>query len=303
MAASFLQALSVTARLLRVNQWTKNAVVLAALLFAAGDRTQSIRMTDVVPAALLALAAFCLASSGAYVINDLSDVERDRRHPAKRLRPIASGQVSAPLAIGVAAGLLAAGLALARSVNLPLFQIVAGYAALQFVYTFWLKRVPLVDLFVIATGFVLRALAGAVAIAVVISPWLLLCAFLLALFLALCKRRHERLLLGDTSETHRPGLMVYERKLVDQLIATVSGAVIVCYALYTLSAETINKFGNAHLEYTIPFVIFGVFRYLDLVYRHEQGGAPEKSLLTDLPLLADLALYGASLLLIFFVWR
>ena len=292
----------ILARTVRVSQWTKNVVVLAALLFAMGDRTQSLAAHSV-RNAFLAFVAFCLAASTAYIINDLADAERDRQHPAKRLRPIAAGQVSVAFAVTLLLLTLTGALLLGWLVNPVFLGTVAGYLILQLLYTFWLKRVPLLDLFMIAFGFVIRAVAGALAIGVTISPWLLLCAFLLALFLALCKRRHERILLGDAADAHRPGLRTYEVRLVDQLIAMIGGTVIVCYAIYTLWPDTVRKFGTHWLGLTIPFVVFGIFRYLDLVYRHDQGGAPEKALLSDIPLLADLALYGLTLLAVFFLLR
>jgi 4-hydroxybenzoate polyprenyltransferase len=284
-------------RALRPKQWTKNAVVFAAFLFALGDRQQHVGLSGFwtsLQAALL----FCLVSSGVYLLNDVKDVEQDRAHPTKRLRPIAAGELSPRAASWMAAGLLAAGLAGAWRMSPALLEVVGGYVVLQIAYTFALKRIALIDLFVIAGGFVLRALAGAVALQVTISPWLLLCALLLALFLALCKRRHERVVLNDALGETRKSLEYYDEHLLDQLIAVVSAATLVCYALYTLWPDTVEKFGTARLGLTIPFVIFGIFRYLDLVYRHEKGGQPELILLTDVPLLVDLALYGLTVVLI-----
>jgi 4-hydroxybenzoate polyprenyltransferase len=194
-----------------------------------------------------------------------------------------------------------AGLTAAWFLSREFFLVVAAYVFLQVLYSFGLKKVALIDVFVIAAGFVLRALAGAVVISVPISPWLLLCAMLLALFLGLCKRRHEKVVEEDFSGETRPTLKQYDQKLLDQLIAIVSAATIVCYALYTLWPDTVEKFGTTNLGFTIPFVIFGLFRYLDLVYRHEKGGRPEKILMTDAPLLADLALYGLCVILVLFV--
>lgn len=284
-------------RALRPKQWTKNAVVLAAFLFALGDRQQHIGLSSFW-IALQAMAVFCLVSSGVYLLNDVKDIPYDRAHPTKRLRPVAAGEITVGVALAMSAGLLAGGLGWAAWLSRPLLAVAAGYVLLQVVYTFGLKKVALVDLFVIAAGFVLRALAGAVVLRVAISPWLLLCALLLALFLALCKRRHEKVVLNDVTGETRPALEHYDERLLDQLIAIVSAATVVSYALYTLWPDTVQKFGTARLGLTIPFVLFGIFRYLDLVYRHEKGGQPELILLTDIPLLADLALYGLSVLLI-----
>lgn len=278
---------------MRPKQWTKNIVVLAAFVFALGDRHQNIDITDLWTA-VKAVLLFCAVSSGIYLVNDVRDVQLDRAHPTKKLRPLAAGEISIRTTVGTALILLAGGLGGAAMLSAPLFWVVAGYVVLQIVYTFALKQIALVDLFVIAFGFVLRALAGAVALNVAISPWLLLCALLLALFLALCKRRHERVVLNDAGGATRENLAQYSEHLLDQLIAVVSAATLVVYALYTLWPDTIAKFGTAKLGLTIPFVIFGLFRYLDLVYRHEKGGQPELILLTDKPLLADLALYGLT---------
>lgn len=287
-------------RAMRPAQWTKNALVLAAFVFALGDQRQGLGLEEawrVLGAAL----CFCLLSSAVYLLNDLRDREADQRHPTKRLRPIASGALG-PATAWIASGLLAAGALLGGYAIAPaLAGVLAIYAVVQVFYTLGLKRVALVDVFVIAGGFVLRALAGAVAIDVSISPWLLLCTLLLALFLALCKRRHEKVVLDGLALNTRASLGGYNERLLDQLIAIVSAATIVCYALYTLWPDTVEKFGTTQLGWTIPFVIFGLFRYLDLVYRHEKGGQPEKILLTDPPLLIDLALYGITVGLVLFL--
>ena len=289
-------------RSLRPKQWTKNLVVLAALVFAAGDRAQHIDLPHIW-IALGAMAVFCMVSSAVYLLNDIKDVEQDRAHPTKRLRPIAARELSEGLARLLAVLLLAAGIAGAWRINSNFLFAILAYLGLQACYVYGLKKVALVDLFIIATGFVLRALAGAVAIDVVISPWLLLCTLLLALFLALCKRRHELVVVNDgAGETHE-SLRDYDQRLLDQLISIMAAATVVCYALYTLSPETVAKFGTSQLGFTIPFVIFGLFRYLDLVYRHEQGGRPEQILLTDVPLLVDLVLYGITVGVVLFVTR
>lgn len=289
--------------MLRPNQWTKNAVVAAALFFASGDRTQSL---DVVPAALatgLAVLIWCVVSSAVYIFNDLRDREADRRHPEKRYRPIAAGRVHPRVAITSAGALLVLGLAVSLLLP-PLFTgAVVGYVLLQTAYTLFLKQLALVDVLVIASGFVLRAMAGAFALMVPISPWLLLCAFLLALFLAVCKRRHEKVQVGTNGTGQRTALSRYDTHLLDQLVSTVAAATIVSYAIYTLSPGTIEKFGTAALGLTIPLVVFGVFRYLDLVYRHRMGDRPEKIVLSDGPLLVLLGLYAVAVMAIFIVIR
>lgn len=289
-------------RALRPTQWTKNLVVLAAFCFAFGDKTHSLSLHSLYRS-LAACGLFCLASSGIYIINDIADLTADRLHPTKRFRPIAAGRVATGLASGLSGLLLVIALGGSFWLAVPFGVIVAAYIAMQVIYTNWLKHIALVDVFIIAIGFVLRAAGGGLAIPVMISPWLLVCAFLLALFLALCKRRHEKLLLDDGLEGHRASLEDYDHKLLDQLIAIVSAATIVSYSVYTLSAETIHRFGTSLLSITIPFVIFGIFRYLDLVYRKEGGGRPEKILLTDLVLIVDVTLYGACVLGIFLFAR
>lgn len=286
---------------MRPSQWTKNLVVFAAFFFAFGDRMRTDPLTwqhllMVGPAALL----FCLVSSGVYVLNDIRDLDADRHHPVKRNRPIASGAVSPAQAWRLSIVLLAGSLAAAFLLSRPFTSVLAAYVAIQLVYSFWLKRIALIDIMVIASGFVLRAIAGGVVLPnVSVSPWLLLCTFLLALFLALCKRRHEKLLNTEAGDRHRPTLEQYDRRLLDQLIAVTAAATIVSYSIYTLWPITVEKFGSHALGFTIPFVIFGVFRYLDLAYRHERGDRPEKILLTDVPILVNIGLYGLTLVLIF----
>lgn len=283
---------------LRPAQWTKNAIVLAAFFFALGDHTQTVAPVQAF-SALAAALLFCLVSSGIYLLNDLRDVEADRLHPVKCHRPLAAGILAPVTAVAAALVCLALGLGAAFALN-PLFgATAAAYVALQLAYTFGLKTVALLDVLLIAAGFVLRAIAGAVVVAVPISPWLLLCAFLLALFLALCKRRHEKTGLDESAPQHRASLEQYDTRLTDQLIAIVAACTVLSYAIYTLWPDTVDKFGSHALGFTIPFVVFGVFRYLDLVYRHARGGRPERILLTDIPLLVNLALYGATIIAIF----
>ncbi len=286
---------NLTARALRVPQWTKNAVVFAAFIFALGDPGENITVSHIVlviPAALL----FCLVSSGIYLLNDVMDRESDRLHPVKRLRPVASGEITIRTALIMSLILVAAGLSAGWMLSPPFFTALAGYTALQVAYTSGLKKIAFVDVFIIAGGFVLRAMAGALVIGVAISPWLLLCALLLALFLALCKRRSEKTGLGDGATVTRASMLNYEIRLLDILIGIISAATIVSYAIYTLWPDTVEKFGTTKLALTIPFVIFGIFRYLNLVYRHEQGERPEKILMTDIPLIIDIALYGLTVI-------
>ena len=287
-------------RLLRPEQWTKNALVLAAFVFALGDRNQYLGWGGF-GTPLIAAAAFCLLSSAVYILNDIRDAPRDRLHPVKSRRPVAAREVSVPAAAAVALVLLAVSLAVAAKIAFPFFAVLLVYFLLQLAYTFLLKRLPLLDVIVIALGFVLRALAGAAAIAVPISPWLLVCTLLLATFLALCKRLHEKVNLGAAGT--RDALGGYSPRLLDQLIAMTGAATLVSYSIYTLWPETVDKFGTEWLCATIPFVLFGLFRYLHLVYQQDKGDQPERILLTDFPLLADIALYGLVLLAVLFLPR
>jgi 4-hydroxybenzoate polyprenyltransferase len=261
---------------MRPRQWAKNLVLLAPLVFA-------LRATDLASAerALLAFLAFCLLASATYLANDLVDRERDRSHPEKRHRPIASGELPAAPAVWAALVLGGLGLALSSVLGFPFLACAVGYLLLQALYSGLLKRAPVLDVFAIAGGFVLRVVAGAEAIGVPISNWLYLCTLLLALFLAIEKRRAELVLLADGAGRHRGILARYDLPLLDQFVAIVSGATVLSYALYTLAPDTIAKFGTDRLKYTIPLVLFGIFRYLYLVHRYGEGGQPERVLFRD----------------------
>ncbi len=287
-------------RMMRVNQWTKNLVVLAAYFFAFWDREHAYALGwDDFLKALTAVACFSLAASGIYLFNDIRDLESDRQHPVKRLRPLAAGRLAVG-AVAIGAILLsAAGLVGASFLRAEFALVLGGYMGLQLLYSCGFKRVALVDVLMIACGFVLRAIGGAVVCDVSISPWLLVCTFLLALFLGFGKRRHEKRLLLESGGVHRVSLEDYSERLLDQLIAVTCSATIVCYSIYTLWPGTAEKFGTAGLPFSIPFVAFGMFRYMDLVYRLEGGGRPEKILLTDVPLIVNFALYGVTLLAVF----
>jgi 4-hydroxybenzoate polyprenyltransferase len=272
-------------RALRPEQWLKNGFVLAPLVFSGmiGEPVAWLR-------SLLALVAFCAAASTTYVINDVLDRELDRAHPIKRHRPVASGAVALPVAWLVAATTLL----LAALVALPLgrvfWAILAGYLALTTLYSTVFKRMVFVDVLVVAAGFVLRVVGGAAAIPVPVSRWILLCAFLLALYLALGKRRAELVLLGDAAGSHREVLGHYSLALVDQAIAVVLGATVVSYSLYTVAADTVSKVGSEGLMATVPVVLYGLLRYLYLLH-NASGGSPGRALLTDRPLLVCVALW------------
>jgi 4-hydroxybenzoate polyprenyltransferase len=280
---------------LRPGQWTKNLLVFAGLLFGR-------RLFDApaVADATAAFTIFCALSGAVYLINDIADREPDRRHPIKARRPIASGALSLSAAVTATVILIAGGLLGAFAINRHVGFVAAAYLALQVLYSATLKHIVILDVLTIAIGFVLRAVGGAFAIDVEISQWLLVCTILLALFIALAKRRHELVLLADAAIGHRPILGEYSAYLLDQMIAVVTASTLVAYIFYTISPETQEKFGTSFLELTIPFPIYGIFRYLYLVHRREGGGSPAELLLTDRPLLACVALWAASVAFIIY---
>ncbi len=279
----------------RPGQWVKNGFVFAALLFSR--HLSNVHDLLMVSGAAL---VFCFASGAVYLVNDVFDAAEDRLHPVKRLRPVASGAL--PEAAAVAAAAAMGGLAFAASAWLDrtLLLVVAVYAAINLLYSAWLKRVMLVDVFLISAGFVLRVLAGGLVIHVEISSWLIICTTLLALFLALSKRRHELVLMGGQSALHRATLEHYSPYFLDQLIAIVTASTVMSYALYTFSADARAKFPGRHLELTIPFVIFGIFRYLYLVHQREQGGNPTRMLFSDRVLLSSVLMWAAAIVLIIY---
>ncbi len=285
-------------RALRPEQWVKNLVVTAPFFFALGDRTQEVS-PNLVLWSLLAAFLFCLISSGVYLFNDLMDMEADRRHPTKRHRPLAAGEFPARPAWTMAALLMLAGLFAGWLINVELAFFMALYLALQFVYTIRIKHIPLLDILVIAAGFVLRALAGAAAVEVSISAWLVICTFLLASFLGLCKRRHELTALnGELPGVSRQSLAGYSKTGLDRLALAMAAIIILAYAGYAAAPETTQKFGDRRLLLTLPFVIFGVMRYLLLVFRHNLGDRPERILLRDKPILINLGLYSAAIMIL-----
>jgi 4-hydroxybenzoate polyprenyltransferase len=279
---------------LRPEQWTKNVIVFAALIFG-----QRLFDPAAVGRSLAAFLVFCALSGVVYLINDVSDREADRLHLHKRKRPIAAGDVTPALALGAAAVVGAAALGAAFWLRPAFGWIAAAYLALFVGYSRVLKHVVILDVLTIAIGFVLRAAAGAAVIVVPMSNWLLVCTILGALFLGLCKRRHELTLLADTAAGHRRILEEYNPYLLDQMIGVVTASTLVAYIIYCTSPETTQKFGTAHLVLTTPFPIYGIFRYLYLV--HQKGaGSPSEVLLTDRPLLASIVLWGLAVIAIIY---
>jgi 4-hydroxybenzoate polyprenyltransferase len=269
------------ARLARPHQWVKNGFVFVGLLFghAWNDRL-------LVGQVLMVFAAFCLVSSAVYVFNDIRDREADRRHPRKRQRPVASGAIRPGAAAAVGLVLGAAGLALAAWVSAAAAAILAAYVALNAAYTLGLKHVPILDVFLIAGGFMLRILAGTTGVGIPPSQWLLLCGLMVTVFLGFAKRRAELLALEEGSAGHRPVLDEYSPAALDGMMAISASGVIVTYSLYTVSPDTVRLHGTDQLILTLPFVLYGIFRYVYRLHRRGGGGDPAWDLLHDPHLLA-----------------
>ncbi len=267
--------------LLRPRQWSKNLVLFAGLIFSFS--VFDLRLLTI---SILAFCCFCLLSSSAYIINDIFDINEDRAHPKKRLRPLAASKITPKQALIFFFPLSAAALTLAWLININFAISAIVYLLIAISYTIWIKHVVILDLFAIASGFLIRALAGALAIEVDISPWFLLCALLLSLFLALTKRRQELVKLGDNKANYRRLLDHYPLSYLDQLISIVTASTIISYSLYTFTAGP-----TVLLMLTIPFVVYGIFRYLYLVYKVEIEENPDELLLKDIPLIITILLW------------
>jgi 4-hydroxybenzoate polyprenyltransferase len=283
--------LSALLQLMRPAHWAKNVFVLAPLVFA-----QMLHVPDALARGLFAFVAFCAASSTVYIFNDYLDRAEDRKHPVKRLRPLAAGTVSARSAAALAAGLFLATLALGVYLGFGFLTVVSSYLLLNLLYTQWLKHVVILDVMIVAIGFVLRVVAGGLAIGVEVSTWLLLCTIFLALFLAFSKRRHELSLLASDASDQRKVLTHYGPAFLDQMINVVTASTVVSYALYSISTETVQRFNTRALVYTIPFVLFGIFRYLYLVYQQPDRLNPTEAVVRDLPSLLNILLWGLVVL-------
>ena len=280
---------------LRPSQWTKNLVVFAGLIF--GERLLD---PHAVALASLAFAVFCALSGVVYFVNDVKDREADQLHPTKSLRPIASGALPVEAALTAAVALAVTSLGASFWLG-PMFGGLAlGYVALLMIYSATLKHQVILDVITLSAGFVLRAAGGAVAIDVPVSRWLLLLTLLLALFLALSKRRAELVALADDAKGHRPSLAEYSPYLLDQMISVVTASTLIAYAFYTISPDTVQRFGTEDLIFTVPFPLYGILRYLYLVHRRDGGGNPSEHLLTDRPLLVCVALWGAAVIVILY---
>jgi 4-hydroxybenzoate polyprenyltransferase len=281
---------------MRPRQWVKNLVVFAALIFAR-------RLTDtpLITRSALAFVLFCTTSGAIYIINDLFDVDRDRKHPSKSRRPIPSGALGVVPAVAAATLLLIGSIMMGFIIAPPFGAVLLIYALLNFLYSLWLKDLVIIDVMMIAAGFVLRAVGGGLVIDVEISTWLIMCTILLSLFLAFCKRRQELELLEEAVQ-HRSNLRDYSVNFIDQMISVVTASTVVAYMFYTVSPEVELKLGTQRLYLTVPFVLYGIFRYLYLVHKKGGGGSPTQALLTDRPLLTCVGLWGLTIVLLLYVF-
>lgn len=275
---------------MRVHQWIKNGFVFAAPLFA-----KQLTEIDQLIATCIAFAAFCLCSSAVYVFNDLADLERDRAHPTKRERPLASGALSTQYAIFLIAVLASLSLGIAFvGCGLKTFLVVLAYLGANVVYSYGLKYVVILDVGFISVGFILRILAGAFATETMPSYWLVLCTLNVSLFLGFAKRRGEIVNLGESAQQHREVLEHYSEGFLDQMISIVTTSTLICYILYTVDDRTSEYFGSRALVLTVPFVMYGIFRYLYLTYHHDKGGSPTRAILMDPIFLVNGVLWGLS---------
>lgn len=283
-------------RSMRPKQWVKNLLVFAPLIFSQ-NLFNAIKLLET----FAGFIAFCLVSGAVYIINDILDRENDRSHPKKKFRPIAAGEINVGTA-GIAAVLaVVLGIGGGFVLTLRFGLLILSYFILQLAYSLYLKKIVVLDVMVVATGFAIRAISGTFLVQVQISPWLFVCAILLALFLALAKRRHELLYLEGGGISHRSVLGKYSETLLDQMIAVATSSTVIAYCLYTIAPETVHKFKTHNLILTVPFVLYGIYRYLYLVYRKEEGGAPEKVLFTDVPLIIDIVLWLLSVVAVLYL--
>lgn len=271
---------------MRPEQWVKNLFVFTALLFSKNLFNISKDIN-----AIIGFIVFCMITGCSYIINDLVDLENDKLHPAKSKRPLPSGKLKKTTAIKALVILCVFSLLLAFYMNALFGMIVLVYFLLHVGYSFYLKNIVIVDILVIASGFVLRVLGGAVIISAIASQWLVLCTILLAIFLGFSKRRHELVLMEDNAKDHRKVLEYYSPYFLDQMISVVTASTLICYALYTMSKDTIEKLGTSKLIYTIPFVLYGIFRYLYLVHQKETKKSPTEVVVTDKPMMINISLW------------
>jgi len=280
---------------MRPKQWVKNLMVFAALAFS-----ENLLDPQLIFKSIVVFISFCLVASSVYVVNDVFDQERDRLHPEKKNRSVASGKISAGQAWAFAALLFAAGFLAAARLGAATIAILAAYVLSNFLYSAWLKHYAILDVFFVSLGFVLRVAAGGEAIKVEVSTWIILCTILAALFLSFAKRRHELELHGGNAASHRKALAQYSPYFIDQMIAVTTASTVMAYSLWTMWPSVVEKFQTRHLPYTIPFVCYGIFRYLYLVHQKGEGGDPTKIFLNDKPLIINILLWMASVIAVLY---
>ena len=283
---------------IRPKHWVKNLFIFAPLLFSK----QILDLPSVFKATF-GFIIFCMVASAIYLFNDVKDREEDQKHPLKKLRPIASGELRVSVALSAAVGLGILGLVFAFILSRNFSYIVGGYIVLQILYSLVFKHVVILDVFCVAAGFFARVVGGALAINAEISYWLIICTILLSLFLSLAKRRHEQVVLGENSGDHRKILAEYSPYLLDQMIGVVTATTLISYILYTVSPDTVVKFGTHGLVGTFPFVLYGIFRYLYLIHQKQLGGNPETLFLSDKPLFVNMILWGIASFFIIYILR
>jgi 4-hydroxybenzoate polyprenyltransferase len=287
--------ISALVRSMRPKQWIKNVFVLAALVFA-----QKLRSPPHILTSIWAFASFCFLASAVYLINDCLDAGEDRLHPIKCKRPIAAGELGIPEALVAAFVLAFSSITIAYSIGLGFLLVLCTYLGLNLGYSLGLKHVVILDVMLVTAGFVIRAVAGAIALTVPMSHWLILCTTMVALFLAVTKRRQELLHLGDRAHKHRRSLSHYNVGFLDQMISVATSSTVISYALYTVSPEVVAKFGSDGMKWTIPFVLFGIFRYLYLIHVRHVPGDPTATLMGDVPSILNVVLWGMAVLLILY---
>lgn len=280
---------------IRPRQWTKNLLLFAGIIFA-----QKFFESDAIIKSFTAFINFCMLSASIYLVNDIKDIETDRAHPEKKHRPIASGKISVGTAWVYFTIMAVLAIGLAYTLGIKYFTVAMIYFVVMLLYSFKLKHIVIMDLMIIAGGFVARAVAGAFAVDVMISSWLLVCTTSLALFLVIAKRRHEVILLGEDAISHRKILEEYGEKFLDQMTPVVTATTVLTYMFYTVDSETVTKFGTNHLIFTTPFVLYGIFRYLYIVYQKNMGGRPEEILLSDPPMIIAIILWVVTAMIIIY---
>jgi 4-hydroxybenzoate polyprenyltransferase len=280
---------------MRPKQWIKNVFIFSGLIFS-----QNLFDLFLLAKVLLGFGVFCLGASSIYIFNDLNDIEKDKEHPKKSKRPLAAGQLSVEKAYVTSAILATSALVGSYLLNLSFFAILLAYVLMNIAYSIKLKHLVILDVMCIAFGFVFRVLAGTTLVGVKPSDWLLICTITISLFLGFCKRRHELALIGTNATNHRRVLSDYSISFLDQMISVATACTVMSYALYTVSAETIEKFGTRNLVFTIPFVIYGIYRYLYLIHKKRIGGNPTSAIVTDLPLLLNGILWLAAVIFIIY---